>query len=146
MQSVSQQVSGKVKPGIQSLPLVWSNSCFEYWLLLHFKADDVARKPPEWRNRVDTEMKKAGLIHVDYDKANTELSDMPTIDGLLKRTVENASRREKKQKASVASIQDPGTTVHHLIASLSPYMQELLQMPDKSMILSSLCALTLLNL
>ena len=63
--------------------VAWSNSCFEYWLLLHFKEDPVARTPADWKSRIDIELKKAGIIHADYDKANAEIADIPLKKGLL---------------------------------------------------------------
>jgi len=108
------------------LNVAWSNSSFEYWLLLHFKSDSIARTPSEWCQRLDEELKKAGLLTEDYGKNNACISVLATSKGYLKRAVENAQARENQQISIAPSKQNPGTTVHHLIASLKPYIAELL--------------------
>ena len=106
--------------------VAWSNSCFEYWLFLHFKLDQTARSPEEWKKRVDLEFKGNGLATDNYDKNNPYIAKLAITDDYLKKAVKNASYIEKQQEQISPSKQNPCTTVHHLILYLKPYIKELL--------------------
>ena len=107
--------------------VAWSNSCFEFWMMLHFRKDMTPRESDGWKDSLGAELKKAGLIKSRYEKNDACIAKLPLIDGALKRAVENARSIEKQQSSSIPSRQNPGTTVHHLIESLSPYLGDILE-------------------
>ena len=104
----------------------WSNSCFEFWLTLHFKKDTAPREPDGWSSAIGAELMKAGLMKDHYDKSDACISKLPLLDGALKKAVENARSIEEQQTSLLPSRQNPGTAVHHLIESLSPYLGDIL--------------------
>lgn len=108
--------------------VAWSNESFECWLYMHFKQASAAWRRSDYEKRLDGEFKASGLSVVGYEKTNPAIGALPVTDDYLKKAVQHAQRLEAKnaEENRPPSKCNPGTTVHHLILALKPYIKELL--------------------
>ena len=108
--------------------VAWSNESFECWLYMHFKQVSAPWHRFEYENRLNTEFKSSGLALEGYKKTSPTIGLLPVTNGYLKNAVQQAQRLEAKNNEDNSSPAkyNPGTTVHHLILALKPYIKELI--------------------
>lgn len=108
--------------------VAWSNESFECWLYMHFKRHSAPWHRSEYESRLNAEFKSSGLSSDGYKKTSPAIGVLPITSGYLSKAVENAQRLEVQNSSEerYPSKMNPGTTVHHLILSLKPYIKELL--------------------
>lgn len=104
----------------------WSNESFEYWIYLHFNYCDSALGRDDWVKKLDEIYKSNEINKKGYQKNDPNIFTIATTSGSLKSAVRNAKSIEAKNKGRKPSKSNPGTTVHHLILELKPYIEELL--------------------
>lgn len=108
--------------------VAWSNQSFEYWIYLHFNYSDSALHRDDWVKKLNELFKDRHIDPSGYQKNNPKIFDIVTAHGSLKAAVNNAARIEKNRMGCARPSKcDPGTTVHHLILELKPYIEELLR-------------------
>lgn len=90
---------------------IWSNQCFELWVLLHFSAMDSAILRTDYYDKITGYLKAEGLCE-KYEKKDKNLFFY--LRPKLKTAIRNAKKLEKKFKVSPPSASDPCTMVHHL--------------------------------
>lgn len=107
--------------------VAWSNQSFEYWIFLHFNYSDSALHRDDWVKKLSELFKDWGIDPKGYQKNNPDIFEIVTTHGSLKAAVNNAMRIEKHwNNVARPSMCDPGTTVHHLILELKPFIDDLL--------------------
>lgn len=105
----------------------WSNACFEFWLCLHVSYSSSGRTAAGWSDQFKKIMGPAFTRGSQKTDKAEGLFHILTADGGLGRAVRHAARLEAGFDGKRPSACDPGTTVHHLIQALSPYLGELLK-------------------
>lgn len=108
--------------------VAWSNQSFEYWIFLHFNFSDSALHREDWATKLSGLFKDWGISASGYAKNDPDVFKIATTQGSLKAAVAHATRIEKSwDQSTPPSKCDPGTTVHHLILELKPYIDDLLR-------------------
>ena len=90
---------------------IWSNQCFELWVLLHFGPMDSAIDRNDYYEKISHHLSSQGICN-KYEKNNKEMFSY--IRPHLKAAIKNAERLEKKFTGISPSRADPCTMVHHL--------------------------------
>ena len=90
---------------------IWSNQCFELWVLLHFVALDSAIERSDYYDKISNHLKAQGLCE-KYEKEDENIFSY--LRPKLKKAIKNAQRLEEKFKDEPPSKSDPCTKVHHL--------------------------------
>lgn len=97
---------------------VWSNQCFELWLLLHFSylQSDLHRSEYWPKLTQCLQSMDAG----GYRKNREDLYAL--LRPRLETAIANARRLEEQNRGKPPSRSTPGTQVHELMAALLPYL------------------------
>lgn len=90
---------------------IWSNQCFELWVLLHFSAMDSAILRDAYCDKITDCLKDQRLCD-KYEKTDENLFSY--LRPKLRVAIRNAKKLEKKFKNSPPSKSDPCTMVYHL--------------------------------
>ena len=107
--------------------VAWSNQSFEYWIFLHFNYSDSALHRDNWVEKLNLLFKERGIDTEGYKKNNQIIFNLATTRGSLQYAINNATRIERSyRRQEKPSVCDPCTKVHHLIAELAPYLEDLL--------------------
>ena len=108
-----------------NIQAAWSNSCFEYWIDLHFEYCVQELTSEDWRRRVDHQFKKSGMNGGVYQKNDENIFEELSEEGRLDNAFANAKRRmgEFNSTKDVPSKFNPGTTVYQLVENLMQYLQ-----------------------
>ena len=101
---------------------IWSNECFEFWLLLHFAnyRSDSGRKA--YFSFLNDKFKKLGIG--GYQKNYKEIFDILLSNGDPKRAISYAKNIIKEIGTKVPSKIVPGTKVYELVETLASYLPE----------------------
>ena len=102
-----------------SYKAAWTNESFELWFLLHFCFVDSALDRASIPRRLSRHLAKAG--HGKYQKARSDMFDL--LRPYMGFAISNAKRLEEANKGKTPSQSNPGTTVHHLVNELAPYLE-----------------------
>lgn len=105
--------------------VAWSNSCFEYWLTLHFNYSDAALDSKALQESISRAYKRLGITNGKYLKNDSNVFE--NVGGIagVKLAVRNAKMRmsEFKDTTSPSSF-NPGTKVYVLAEKLLSYIEE----------------------
>ncbi len=105
----------------------WSNQSFEYWLYLHFYYSDSALHRNEWFDKLNQIFKSELKIENGYNKNDLKLFEHVTVNGGLRRAINNAERVDMSYPDGMPpSRRDPCTRVYKLLRELEPWIEELL--------------------
>lgn len=104
----------------------WSNQSFEYWIYLHFNYSNAALHRDIWVSKLDEIYKKLKISKAGYTKSDANIFSVVTKYGSLRSAVNHAKRIASTYQNLPPSKCDPCTTVHNLIAELTPWISELL--------------------
>ena len=109
--------------GATTFHAIWSNPCFEEWLLLHFGYSTAQDDPAGCLARIDREWR--GAFGGSYDKADegifaklrSRLADARGNAAKLDAHHECMGNRKPSEKC-------PGTAVHELFDEVEPYFED----------------------
>ncbi len=90
---------------------IWSNQCFELWVLLHFGTMESAITRTEYYDKITNYLRAQGLCD-EYRKKDANLFSY--LRPKLKTAIKNARKLEEKFRDSPPSKSDPCTMMHHI--------------------------------
>lgn len=97
---------------------VWSNEAFELWYILHFEylQADIPRR--DYESKITDHPSRLGLGK--YFKNRDDM--FGCLEPYLQDAISSAERLEIENRGKKPSQSRPGTTVHHVLKHLLPYM------------------------
>ncbi len=96
----------------------WSNEAFELWYLLHYDYADTALSRDAYEPKLTARLSEDG--HGRYQKNRDDMYDI--LEDRITHAISNAERLEKANEGLSPVKSNPGTTVHHLVGELIPYV------------------------
>ncbi|MDD6798554.1 MAG: RloB family protein [Clostridia bacterium] len=97
---------------------LWSNECFELWLLLHFQYMDSNISRDKYFDKLSKHMINSGLG--EYNKTRTDIFEC--LRPRLSTAIDNARMLERKNLGLEPSACTPGTMVHKIMEKLEKYI------------------------
>jgi hypothetical protein len=108
--------------GSATFHAIWSNPCFEEWLLLHFGYSTAEDDPAGCLARLDHGWRRA--FGRPYDKADEGLfAKLRSRLGDAKRNAAKLDAHHERMGNRRPSEKCPGTAVHTLFGELGPYLE-----------------------
>lgn len=104
---------------------IWSNECFEFWLLLHFSLYSSNNHRSIYLKNLNENFKKRGLG--SYRKNDSRLFEELLEIGNPKLAIRHAERILRENKNRQPSQIAPGTKVQELVKALAVYLPKDLQ-------------------
>ncbi len=99
---------------------IWSNECFEFWLLLHFSLYTSNNHRSMYLRNLSDNFKKQGLG--PYRKNDPQLFEKLLQIGNPKLAIRHAERILEENKGRLPSQIAPGTKVQELVKALAVYL------------------------
>ncbi|WIF88110.2 RloB family protein [Acholeplasma laidlawii] len=100
---------------------LWSNECFELWVLLHFQYSEAALSRKTYIPNIDDLLKKMGC-HTPYEKNLDTLFEMLLTYGNIKNAVKWAKMLNDNSTHSKVKS-NPSTGIHELIEYFQFYLK-----------------------
>lgn len=108
--------------GASTFHAIWSNPCFEEWLLLHFGYSTAPLDPAECRRRLDGAWR--GFFDSGYAKADSGVyRKLAPMLGDARVNAARLGEYHERMGNLKPSERNPGTAVHDLFGELEPYLQ-----------------------
>ena len=97
---------------------IWSNECFELWLLIHFDFLQANISREDYKSKLSAHLQSLNLGA--YEKNRTDIFQL--LYPRLNFAIKNAQRLEKANSGKTPSQSAPGTKLHELLIELKPYL------------------------
>ena len=97
---------------------IWSNECFELWLLLHFDYMHSNISRPAYRAKLTQHLQMLGAGV--YRKNRDDIFEL--LYSKLNIAIKNAQHLERENEGKSPSQSAPGTLLHLLLIALQPYL------------------------
>ncbi|WP_304855724.1 RloB family protein [Adlercreutzia caecimuris] len=96
----------------------WTNEAFELWFLLHYEYIDAALDRGSYGPRLTRILERSG--QGAYRKNRRDMFEI--LESKMLHAIANAERLEKCNMGKSPADCNPGTSVHHLVKELIPYL------------------------
>lgn len=110
--------SGAVDGGAE-FRTAWTNASFELWFLLHYEYVEAALDRGSYKAKLSRILEKSG--HGPYRKNRKDMFEI--LESRMSCAFANAKRLEERNAEKSPADCNPGTTVHHLVRELAPYLR-----------------------
>ena len=97
----------------------WTNEAFELWFLLHYAYVESGLSRNAYGPKLSSHLQSDGKG--SYRKNRADMYEI--LEGRLGNAVANAERLEEVNAVRTSFECNPGTTVHHLVKELLPYIR-----------------------